>query len=131
MQEAELPTETLISIIDDDEDFHEAIARLMKSRGFTVDAFPSALAFLSCPNIRNTSCLIVDAHMPRITGIELHRRLVETGYAIPTTLISGYLDDNVRGRALADGIICYLTKPCDEDALFGCVSSALERTQAR
>jgi len=83
-----LPTETLISIIDDDEDFREAIARLMKSREFTVDAFPSALAFLSCPNIRNTSCLIVDAHMPRTTGIELHRRLVESGYAIPTSLVA-------------------------------------------
>jgi CheY-like chemotaxis protein len=90
MHEAELPTETPISIIDDDKDFREAIARLMKSRGFTVEGFPSALAFLSCPNIRNTSCLIVDAHMPRMTGIELHRRLVESGYAIPTILISGY-----------------------------------------
>jgi hypothetical protein len=30
---------------------------------------------------------------------------------------------------LADDIICYLTKPCDEDALFGCVSSALERAK--
>jgi FixJ family two-component response regulator len=45
MQEAELPTEGLISIIDDDEDFRESLARLMKSRGFTVEAFPSALAF--------------------------------------------------------------------------------------
>jgi len=88
-----LPTETLISIIDDDdEDFREAIARLMKSRGFTVDAFPYALAFLSCQNIRNASCLIVDAHIPRMTGIELHRRLVESGYAIPT-ILSGYLDE--------------------------------------
>ena len=48
MQEAELPTEGLISIIDDDEDFREAIAGLMKSRGFTVEAFPSTLAFF-CP----------------------------------------------------------------------------------
>jgi hypothetical protein len=32
---------------------------------------------LSCPNVRNTSCLIVDVHMPRMTGIELHRRSVE------------------------------------------------------
>lgn len=72
-----MPTEGLISIIDDDEDFREAIAGLMKSRGFTVEAFSSALAFLSCPNVRNTSCLIVDVHMPRMTGIELHRRLVE------------------------------------------------------
>jgi FixJ family two-component response regulator len=129
MQEAELPTETLISIVDDDEDFREAIAGLMKYWGFTVEAFPSELAFLSSPNVRNTSCLIVDLHYPQMTGIELHRRLVESGYAIPTILISAHLDDRVRARALADGIICYLTKPCDEDALFGCVSLALERAK--
>jgi FixJ family two-component response regulator len=129
MQEAELPTETPISIIDDDNDFREALAGLMKSRGFTVETFPSALAFLSGANVRNTSCLVVDAHMPQMTGIELHRRLVESGYAIPTILISGYVDDRIRARALADGIICYLTKPCDEDTLFGCVSSALERAK--
>jgi FixJ family two-component response regulator len=84
---------------------------------------------LSSPNVRNTSCLIVDLDYPRMTGIELHRRLVESGYAVPTILISAYLDDSVRARALAEGIICYLTKPCDEDALFGCVSSALERAE--
>jgi FixJ family two-component response regulator len=127
MQEAGLPTETLISIVDDDEDVREAIAGLMKSRGFTVEAFPSALDFLACPNVRDTSCLIVDVHMPRMTGIELHRRLLESGYAIPTILITAYPDDRVRARALADGIICYLTKPCEEDVLFGCISSALER----
>lgn len=126
-----MPTESLISIVDDDDDFREAIARLMKSAGFTVEAFPSTQAFLSSPNVRNSSCLIVDLHYPRMTGIELHRRLVESGYTIPTILISGYLDDSVRARALADGIICCLTKPCDEDALFGCVSSALERAKTR
>ena len=124
-----MPTETLISIIDDDEDFRESVAGLMKSWGFTVEAFPSALAFLACPKVRDTSCLIVDVHMPRMTGIELHRRLVESGYAIPMVLITAYPNDSVRARALADGIICYLTKPCDEDALFGCVSSALERAK--
>src|SRR5215470_18595523 len=126
MQEDEVPTETLISIIDDDEDVREAIAGLMKSRGFTVEAFPSALAFLACPNVRDTSCLIVDVHMPRMTGIELHRRLVESGHAIPTILITAYPDDSVRARALADGVICYLTKPCSDDDLLGCVSSALK-----
>ena len=127
--EAGLSTKTLISIIDDDEDVREAIAGQMKSRGFTVEAFPSAVDFLAGPNVRDTTCLIVDVHMPRMTGIELHRRLVEAGYAIPTILITAYPDESVRARALADGIICYLTKPCDEDALFGCVSSALERAK--
>src|SRR6266545_5898674 len=127
MQEAGLPTKTLISIIDDDEDFREALQGLMTSMGFRVEAFSSALDFLARTNIRDTSCLIVDVHMPRMTGIELHRRLVESGYAIPTILITAYPDDSVRARALADGVICYLTKPCDEDALLGCVSTALER----
>ena len=129
MQEAGLPTKTLISIIDDDEAVREAMEGLMKSLGFTVEVFASAVEFLAYSNVRDTSCLIVDVHMPRMTGIELHRRLVESGYAIPTILITAYPDDSVRARALADGVVCYLTKPCDEDALLGCVWTALERTE--
>jgi FixJ family two-component response regulator len=129
MQEAGLRAKTLISIIDDDADVREALAGLMNSRGFTVKAFPSALDFLARPNIRDTSCLIVDLNMPGMTGIELHRRLVELGYAIPMILITAYPDESVRAHALANGIICYLSKPCDEDALFGCVWSALERAK--
>src|SRR5262249_57391744 len=90
MQEAGLPAKTLISVIDDDDDVREALAGLMKSRGFTVEAFPSAVDFLACPNLRDTSCLIADVHMPRMTGIELHRRLVESGYGIPMILITAY-----------------------------------------
>jgi FixJ family two-component response regulator len=129
MQEAGLSAKTLISIIDDDDDVREALAGLMNSRGFTVETFPSAVDFLARPNVRDTSCLIMDVHMPGMTGIELHRRLVELGYAIPTILITAYPDDSVRARALADGIICYLSKPCDEDTLLGCVWSALEQAK--
>ena len=129
MQEADLPAKTLISIIDDDKDFREALQGLMTSMGFTVEAFSSALDFLARTNIRDTSCLIVDVHMPGMTGIELHRRLVESGYAIPTILITAYPDESVRVRAMADGVICYLTKPCDSDELLGCVSLALERIE--
>jgi len=129
MQEAHLPAKTLISIIDNDEDLREALQGLMTSMGFTVEAFPSALDFLAGPNIRDTSCLIVDVHMPRMTGIELHRHLVDAGYVIPTILITAYPDESVRVRAMADGVIGYLTKPCDSEELLRCVSTALERTE--
>jgi FixJ family two-component response regulator len=129
IEEADLPAKTLISIIDDDEDFREALQGLMTSMGFRVEAFSSALDFLARTNIRDTSCLIVDVHMPGMTGIELHRRLVESGYVIPTILITAYPDESVRVRAMADGVIGYLTKPCDSDELLACVSSALERTE--
>jgi FixJ family two-component response regulator len=122
-----LPTRTLISVIDDDESVREALRDLLDSLGFTVEAFASAVDFLASSNIRDTSCLIADVQMPRMTGVELHSRLVESGYAIPTILITAYPYDSVRAQVLAEGVICYLSKPLDEAALVGCVRSVLER----
>src|SRR5262245_7904611 len=129
MQEAHLPAKTLISIIDDDDDFREALQGLLTSMGFTVEAFSSAPDFLARANTGDTSCLIVAVQMPRMTGVELHLRLVEAGYVIPTIVITGYPDESDRVRAMAVGIIGYLTKPCDSDELLRCVSTALERTE--
>jgi FixJ family two-component response regulator len=122
-----LSTQNLISIIDDDEGMREAIRGLMRSLGFAVAVFPSAVDFLAYSNLRKTSCLIADVQMTGMTGIELYSRLRESGYAIPTILITAYPNDSVRARVLADGVICYLSKPFDEDALLGCIYSALER----
>ena len=115
----------LISIVDDDESFREAMTSLMKSLGFEVEAFSSAECFLASPCLGSTSCLIADVHMPTMSGIELHRQLVASGRVIPVILITAYPDDNVRARALAAGVICYLSKTFDDDALLGFVRSAL------
>jgi len=120
-------TKALIAIVDDDELLREAITGLLRSVGFTVEAFPSAIDFLACPAIDNTSCLIADVHMPRMTGIELHSRLAELGHAIPTILITAYPDDAVRARALAEGVVCYLGKPFNDDALIACINTILDR----
>lgn len=124
-REAGLPEKALISIVDDDEGFREAIRALMKSAGYTVVAFPSAADFLASVHLTNTGCLIADVHMPQMTGVELHRRLIQSGYAIPTVLITAYPNDSVRARALNDGVAFYLSKPCDGDALLKCVRAAL------
>jgi CheY-like chemotaxis protein len=125
----DLLTKTLISIVDDDEDFRTSLVDLMQAMGFTVEAFPSAAEFLASPNIRHTSCLIADVHMPLMTGIDLHRRLVEWGLAIPTILVSAYPDERVVDRALGQGVVGYLSKPLDEDTLLGCIRSALQRAK--
>jgi len=115
----------LISVIDDDEPFREAMSSLMRSLGFEVEAFSSAEAFLGSSHMGTTSCLIADVHMPNMTGIDLHQQLVASGRAIPVILITAYPDDNVRARALAAGVICYLNKTFDDAALLGFVRSAL------
>ncbi|WP_456648053.1 response regulator [Bradyrhizobium sp. LM2.3] len=63
---------------------------------------------------------------PGMTGIELHRHLVDTGYAIPTILVTAYPDEVVRDQALKDGVVCYLSKPVDDDYLERCLRSALQ-----
>jgi FixJ family two-component response regulator len=121
----------LISIVDDDESVREAVKGLMNALGFTAEAFASAEDFLKSERVQGTSCLITDMQMPGTTGLQLHMRLVEAGRAIPTILITAYPDDRSRARALDAGIACYLTKPFSEDALLGCIRSALEREGTR
>jgi FixJ family two-component response regulator len=122
-----MSSEIQISLIDDDEQSRAALADLMQAMGFAIETFPSAVDFLTSPNVRHTSCLIVDVHMPRMTGPELHDHLVKSGYDIPTILITAYPDDSARTRALDQGVVGYLTKPIDDEVLLGCVESALQR----
>jgi FixJ family two-component response regulator len=123
--EGEAVSQYLISVVDDDQSFREAMTSLMRSLGFEVEAFSSAEDFLASPHLASTSCVIADVQMPAMSGLELHRQLVASGRTIPVILITAYPDDNVRARALAAGVICYLSKTFDDDALLGFVRSAL------
>jgi FixJ family two-component response regulator len=116
----------LISIVDDDQPFRESMRKLVMLLGYTVEAFSSAADFLPSHVLPETACLIADVHMPGMTGIELHRHLVDAGYAIPTILVTAYLDEVVRDRALKDGVVCYLSKPVDDNHLERCLRSALQ-----
>jgi FixJ family two-component response regulator len=120
-----MPKPPLVSVVEDDQHFRESMARLMRSLGYTVEVFPSAADFLASSRLVETACLIADVHMPAMTGIELYRHLVSEGYAIPTILVTAYLDDVDRNRALIDGVVCYLRKPVDEKRLLGCLNAAL------
>ena len=116
---------TLISVVEDDQPFRESMRKLMTSLGYTVEAFPSAANFLASPLLTATACLVTDVQMPGMTGVELHRRLVDAGYAIPTILVTAYPDEVARRRALKNGVVCYLGKPVDDDDLERCLRSAL------
>jgi FixJ family two-component response regulator len=121
-----LSDQPLISIVDDDWSFRDSLRRLLKSFGYVVKVFPSAADFLASADVGKTDCLIADINMPEITGVELHRRLIDTGYAIPTILITAYSDEAVRLQALNDGVVGYLKKPCEESDLIHGIRIALE-----
>jgi FixJ family two-component response regulator len=124
--ETAMPKPSLISIVEDDQPFRESMRKLMTALGYTVEAFPSAADFLASPLLAATACLVTDVQMPGMTGVELHRRLIDAGYAIPTILVTAYPDEVGRRRAMKDGVVCYLRKPVDDDHLQRCLRLALE-----
>jgi FixJ family two-component response regulator len=88
-----MPKASLVSVVEDDPYFRESMRRLMRSLGYNVEAFSSAADFLASPRLIETTCLIADVHMPAMTGIELHRHLIDAGRAIPTILVTAYPND--------------------------------------
>jgi FixJ family two-component response regulator len=124
-----MPKRSLVSVVEDDQFFRESMRRLMRSLGYGVETFASAADFLASPHLGETACLITDVNMPVMTGVELHRHLIDSGHAIPTILVTAHADDDVGSRALKDGVICYLRKPVDEKYLKRCLLAALSHRE--
>ena len=94
--------------------------------GYNVSTFASADEFLKSEQLRNTSCLITDLHMPGLSGIDLQDRLIARGHRIPIIFITGYPDENDRTRAMKAGAVAFLSKPYVDAHLIGCIEKALE-----
>ena len=130
VEEGRLPEAPLIAIVDDDEFFRASMEELMESHGYSVEAFPSGADFLASNRLDEIACLIADIHMPAMTGIELHARMIQAGPAIPTILVTAYPDETTCSRALRDGIVSYFPKPFDDDDLMDSVRRAVEGGKA-
>ena len=115
---------SLVSVVEDDRFFRESMRRLMRSLGYSVEAFSSPADFLASPHLIETACLIADVHMPAMTGVELYKHLFDAGHAIPTILVTAYPNDVDRARALDDGVVCYLRKPVNEQRLMRCLQAS-------
>lgn len=121
-----MPQTPVIAIVDDDPSAREGTMDLLNSMGFVTETFERADEFLASKRLHSTSCLITDVQMPRMTGIELHKRLIASGVNIPTILITAFPDERDRVRAIQSGVICYLIKPYRDEDLLSCIRSALD-----
>jgi FixJ family two-component response regulator len=119
----------MISIVDDDPSARESLVDLVKSMGFSAEAFQSAEQFLQSGLLRDTSCLIADVQMPGITGLELHKSLVMSDSAIPTILITAFPNEKDRAAARRSGVTSYLVKPFDDKDLLASIRSACKERE--
>jgi FixJ family two-component response regulator len=90
----------IISIVDDDDLFRDAVENLVRSLGLTACTFSSTESYLQFSKVKQTRCLIADIQMPCMNGLELQQELSRRGFAIPIIFITDYPDDSVKTRAL-------------------------------
>jgi FixJ family two-component response regulator len=114
----------MVVIVDDDDSVRDGLTDLMEACGYSAEGFESGERFIGSDQLNCTDCLVADVHMPGMSGFELYNRLVASGRAIPTILITARDDERTRARALQAGVHCYLPKPCDEAELLSCIRSA-------
>ena len=101
----------VVSIVDDDDSVREALKGFIQSIGFRAEIFPSAEDFLASNNLDKTSCIIVDVHMPVMTGLELQCRLDSSRFRIPMIFVTAHDDPAVRVQALKGGAVDFLRNP--------------------
>ena len=115
----------IIAIVDDDESAREGVSDLVSTLGFDVRAFVSAEDFLRSDAAGACLCLIVDMKLGKMSGLDLHDFLMASGTRIPTILITAFPDEQLRLRAFASGVVCYLRKPFLAHELLSCINRAL------
>jgi FixJ family two-component response regulator len=100
-----------IVIVEDDPAMGEALQRLLSAAGFSVSRFLSAEDMLDSRVAAEAACLVVDVHLPGISGFELSRRLVQSGNRIRVVFITAHDDEQTRDEAIHAGAEAYFTKP--------------------
>ena len=115
----------LIAVVDDEEQVRKALRRLLRSAGMEVDTFPSGEDFVDSLRTRLPDCVVVDLHMPGMTGARLLQHITQGRRHMPVIIVTGMDEENVRGRMLAAGAANYLLKPIDEAILLAAIRTAV------
>jgi len=106
-----------IYIVEDDESVGRALKILMMTYGFGVELFITAENFFSAVAIGTPGCLILDIHLPGMSGWEAKKQISESGSKRPVIMITADKEEGLRERALKAGAIGYLQKPFTDQEL--------------
>src|ERR1700684_1270349 len=98
----------LIGIVDDDQSVRDSISSLVRSTGLRSTAFASGEAILNSKGGYEADCLILNQRIPRLSGLELRRRLADVQCPTPVIFVSANPGDEVREKVLRQGAIAFL-----------------------
>jgi FixJ family two-component response regulator len=100
---------------------------LLRSAGYSAEAYASAEEFLDAHSVVAADCLILDICLPGMSGLDLQRHLSSTGRQLPIVFITAFEESAERCRVTAArlGARAFVNKPCGSNDLLEAVRYAL------
>jgi FixJ family two-component response regulator len=126
-----LQSNAVIAVVDDDPSVRKGLERLIRSLGWHTETFASAQEFLDHPRTEAPSCLVLDLQLPGLSGLDLQKRMAESGLETPIVFLTGHGDIPASVKAMKAGAVEFLTKPVDEQDLLKAIQEAIERDRSK
>lgn len=127
--EEEAAIRPVIYIVDDDSGLRAGLRKALEEEGRTVQDYGSAEAFLAAHHPEPDACLLVDAYLPGMSGLDLLKRLREGGHSLPAIMITGNSDVPMAVQAMKTGAFDFIEKPVSRAELLASVDRALEQSK--
>ena len=105
----------VVAVLDDEQPVRRALQRLLRTAGFDVRLFATGADFMA--HLDGIDCLILDLHLPGMSGFDVQDALSARGTPIPVVVLTGNDTPVNRARSLANGARAYLCKPVDDKVL--------------
>jgi len=125
-----MSTKVLIHIVDDDPAVRDSLAFVLGTAGWEVRSYASGPALLEQLETLEPGLIITDVRMPGMTGLELIERLKDLGARHPIIVLTGHADVAMAVGAMKAGVIDFLEKPFNDDALLAAVQRGVSSQTA-
>ncbi|HSM32417.1 MAG TPA: response regulator transcription factor [Woeseiaceae bacterium] len=114
-----------VFIVDDDEGVREGLSLLLDTVGQSCELYENGQEFLDAYDGEKRGCLVLDIRMPRMTGLDLQKKLLEAGSTLPVIFITGHGDIPMAVEAMRRGALDFIRKPFREHDLLERINEAL------
>jgi FixJ family two-component response regulator len=125
------PIPSTVFVVDDDDAICEGLCDLLDSVGLRSARFGSAEEFLDHWREDMPGCLMLDARLPGMTGVEFQEKLVQSGVHIPTIFMTGHGDVPMVRKVMKAGAVEFLTKPFEKEEMLTAIRHAFELDASR
>ena len=118
-----------VAVVDDEQPVRRALQRLLRASGFDVRLFATGADFMA--HLEGVDCVILDLHLPGMSGFEVQEALAARGADVPVVVLTGNDTPANRARSLANGARAYLSKPVDDETLLHALRTLSSPTATR